>query len=52
MLTRSSLHIDFDSTDHFLAAVGALIYAMHNDFEKIRDFLEQDAGAQRPQMPV
>jgi hypothetical protein len=51
-LTPSSLHIDFDSTDQFLAAVGALVYALHNDFEKIRDFLEQDANARHPEMPV
>ena len=44
VLSTHSLHIDFDSTDQFLSAVGALIYALHNDFEKVRDFLEQDAG--------
>ena len=52
VLTPSSLHIDFDSTDQFLAAVGALVYALHNDFEKIREFIEQDAGARHPEMPV
>lgn len=50
VLTGSSLHIDFDSTDQFLAGVGALVYALHNDFEQIRDFLEQDAGTQHPQI--
>ena len=51
-LTASSLHIDFDGADHFLAAVGSLIYALHNDFEKIRDFIEQDAGVQHPRIPT
>jgi hypothetical protein len=45
VLTTNSLHIDFDSTDQFLSAVGALIYALHNDFEKVRDFLEQETSA-------
>ena len=52
VLTPSSLHIDFASTDQFLAAVGALIYALHNDLEKIRDFIEQDDAILRPQIPT
>lgn len=52
VLTGTSLHIDFDSTDGLLAAVGALIYALHNDFEKVRDFIERDTDTQRPQIPV
>jgi len=40
VLTRSSLHIEFAGVDEFLGAVGALIYALHNDLEKIRDFIE------------
>lgn len=42
-LTRSSLHIDFAGASEFLEAVGALIYALHNDFEKIRDYIDQDS---------
>lgn len=52
VLAPSSLHIEFDSVDHFLAAVGTLIYALHNDFEKIRDFIEHDAGTPHPQIPT
>ena len=52
VLTQRSLHIDFDSAGHFLAAVGALIYALHNDFEKIRDFIDHDEATPRPRMPT
>ncbi len=43
VLTRSSLHIDFSGANELLEAVGTLIYALHNDFERIRDYIEGDA---------
>ena len=52
VLTATSLHIDFHGTDGFLAAVGALVYALHNDLEKVRELIERDPGAQRPRIPV
>lgn len=42
VLTPSSLHIEFGGANEFLEGVGALIYALHNDFERIRDFIEPD----------
>lgn len=39
-LTRDSLHIEFSSTGDFLAAFGAVVYALHNDYEAIRQFIE------------
>ena len=39
-LTPTSLHIDFFGTEDFLKAVGSLVYALHNDYEQISDFIE------------
>ena len=39
-LTRSSLHIDFAGTEEFLAALGAVVYALNNDYEAVRAFIE------------
>jgi hypothetical protein len=41
-LTPTSLHIDFSGTEDFLRAIGAVVYALQNDYESIRDFI--DAG--------
>ena len=38
-LTPESLHIEFQGQEEFLAAIGALIYAVNNDFETVSRFL-------------
>lgn len=43
-LTPSSLHIDFFGTEDFLQAFGAVVYALHNDYEAISRFIEREAG--------
>lgn len=40
-LTPSSLHIDFSGTDDFMAKFGAVVYALHNDYESIEEFIEK-----------
>jgi hypothetical protein len=40
-LTPGSLHIDFDDSADFLKAFGAIVFALNNDFEAIRDFLDR-----------
>jgi len=39
-LTPRSLHIDFQSPAEFLAAFGAVVFALQNDYDAIRDFIE------------
>jgi len=39
-LTAESLHIDFHGTEEFLAAIGAVIYALNNDYEAVNRFIE------------
>ena len=39
-LTPSSLHIDFFGTEDFLQAFGAVVFALHNDYETISGFIE------------
>jgi hypothetical protein len=39
-LTPCSLHIDFQGTEDFLQAVGALVYALNNDYESVSGFIE------------
>jgi hypothetical protein len=53
-LTPQSLRIEFAGTEEFLKAFGALVYALHNDFEEISRFLEQGrAGVSvRPKLVV
>jgi hypothetical protein len=34
-LTARELHIDFFGTGDFLAKFGAVVYALHNDYERI-----------------
>jgi hypothetical protein len=38
--TPQSLLIEFAGTEHFLAAIGAIVYALENDYEAISDFIE------------
>jgi hypothetical protein len=44
-LTSKSLHIDFYGTEDFLAAIGAVVYALQNEYEKISDFIEMEPAA-------
>ena len=45
-LTPSALRIEFDGTEDFLGKFGAAVYALHNDYERIREFIEVgSAGA-------
>jgi hypothetical protein len=39
ILTPRSLHLDFTTTEEFLAAVGAVIFALNNDFERVAAFI-------------
>ena len=41
-LTPRSLHIDFSSPEDFLKAFGAVVFALSNDYEAVRDFIEAD----------
>jgi hypothetical protein len=43
-LTPSSLHIEFHGTEDFLQAVGAVVYALNNDYESISGFIETRAN--------
>ena len=38
--TPQSLHVEFYGTEDFLAAVGAIVYALENDYEAISEFIE------------
>jgi hypothetical protein len=38
-LTPRSLHLDFSTPEEFLAAIGALVFALQNDYEKIAAFI-------------
>jgi len=38
--TPESLHIEFFGTEDFLQAIGAVVFALNNDFEAISDFIE------------
>ncbi len=44
VLTRSSLHIDFTDAETFLQSLGAVIYALHNDYDEIQRFLSSQAS--------
>jgi hypothetical protein len=39
-LTPESLHIDFHGTEEFLQAMGAVVFALNNDYEAISGFIE------------
>lgn len=49
-LAPGELRIAFFGTEDFLQKFGAVVYALHNDFEKIEDFIENGSGSsgQRP----
>jgi len=39
-LTPRSLHVDFQNTEEFLRAFGAIVFALNNDYEAIKAFIE------------
>jgi hypothetical protein len=39
-LTANSLHIEFFGTEDFLQAMGAVVFALQNDYEKVSAFIE------------
>jgi hypothetical protein len=43
-LTPSSLRIDFFGTEDFLGKFGSVVYALHNDYERISEFIEGGSG--------
>jgi hypothetical protein len=43
--TPTSLHIDFCGTEGFLQAIGAVVFALNNDYEAVSDFIERGAPA-------
>ena len=43
-LTSRSLLIDFADMEDFLGKFGAVVYALHNDCERISDFIESGAA--------
>lgn len=47
-LTPHSLHIEFQSREAFLERLGALIFALENDTERILTFLDQKADLVAP----
>jgi hypothetical protein len=40
-LTPRSLHIEFSTTAEFLAAVGKLVFALQNDYEKVAAYIDR-----------
>ena len=40
-LRTRSLHVDFQDTAEFLRAVGAVVFALNNDYEAVRDFIDR-----------
>jgi len=43
--TPQSLHVEFFGTEDFLAAVGAIVYALENDYDAITEFIEEGSGS-------
>jgi hypothetical protein len=39
-LTARSLHVEFQDAEGFLRAFGAIVFALNNDYEAIRDFID------------
>jgi hypothetical protein len=46
-LSCSELRIEFDGTEDFLAKFGAVVYALHNDYQRIREFIESACGSSK-----
>jgi hypothetical protein len=43
-LTPRKLQIEFQNTEEFLRAFGAVVFALNNDYEAIRDFIDNAAS--------
>jgi hypothetical protein len=43
-LTPARLTIDFQGAEDFLAKIGALVFALQNDYERVREFVETEPG--------
>jgi hypothetical protein len=43
-LTPHSLHIEFRGREEFLERIGAVIFALENDTDKVLDFVDKGAG--------
>jgi hypothetical protein len=41
VLTKSQLTVDFTSPEEFLQRIGAIVFALQNDYEAIREFIEE-----------
>ncbi len=39
-LTPRSLHVEFQNTQEFLKAFGAIVFALNNDYEAVREFID------------
>jgi hypothetical protein len=46
-LTPSALRIEFAGTEDFLAKFGAVVYALHNDYERITGFIEAGSAGSK-----
>jgi hypothetical protein len=40
LLTSRTLHIEFNSTADFLKSFGAIVFALNNDYEAVREFID------------
>ena len=47
-LTPHSLHIDFQGREEFLQRLGAVLFALENDTDKVLDFVEKGTDRQLP----
>jgi hypothetical protein len=46
-LTPDSLEIEFHGMEDFLAKFGAVVYALHNDYERVGEFVEAGSDQRR-----
>lgn len=44
-LTPRNLRIEFQNTEEFLRAFGAVVFALNNDYEAIREFIDNSANS-------
>ena len=44
-LTPRSLHVEFQTAEGFLHAFGAVVFALNNDYEAIREFIDRGPSA-------
>jgi hypothetical protein len=46
-LTRRELIVQFDDSADFLRKIGAVVFALQNDYEAIREFIDREPGSNR-----